>query len=604
MESATQHTARACIDLGDRYRQIGQLDKALVLFRQAAELTPDSALAGFKMALVLQMTARAKEAEAAYRQCLAGDPGMAAAWNNLGSLLRDRGGFDEALFCFQKAAAADPRLAQAHFNRGYILENGGRFQEAMACYESALEVEPDYDKALSQLVFLRRSVCRWDGIEELEARLDRLNRTALAAGTTVAETPFKSIARTADPAVNAAIAKSWSDAVARSCPALPLRRKRRRDGRITVGYLSDRFRNAATAHQMLGIFGLHDRTDFVIHAYSCGADDGSRYRRKIEGDCDRFIDLTGMDDQTAARAIAADGVDILVDLKGHTEHSRLGIAARRPAPVQATWLGFPGPVGASFFDYFICDRIVVPDADLLCYRESPVRLPHTYYPTDDCQAVAAESFRRADFDLPEAAVVLCSFNQPFKIDPLLFDCWMTIMAAAPQTVLWLQQKNETVTANLRQHARTRGVDPRRLVFADPLPKDRHLARLRLADLCLDTRIYNGHTTTADALWVGVPVVTLMGRHFASRVSASLLNALGLPELITRDLDGYQNLALSLIYSKGARDSMAKRIAVNRSRMPLFDTSRFVRHIEKAYRKMWQRHRAGLPPRVLDIEEDG
>ncbi|MBI9086554.1 MAG: tetratricopeptide repeat protein [Desulfobacterales bacterium] len=539
----------------------------------------------------------------AYLSALEIDSGLARAWNNIGGIFRDWGRVSEAVDCFKKAISADGKMAEAHFNLGYVLEENGQFEAATGYYEAALAIRPDDGKALSQLVFLRRSTCLWPGLDEMETRLDALTRIAIDTGGPLAETPFKSIVRTADTAVNAAVARFWSHAATRRVSAAPpvIRSARRPDGRIRVGYLSDRFRNAATAHQMLSLFALHDRKDFVIHAYSYGADDGSRYRRRIERDCDRFVDLAEMDDEAVARRIAGDGVDILVDLKGHTQNGRLGIGARRPAPVQVTWLGFPGPVGGRFFDYVICDRIVVPDADRCHFTECPVRLPHTYYPTDFRQPVSHEPWHRADFGLPEAAVVLASFNQPLKIDPRMFGCWMTILADSPRTVLWLQKKNDTVTANLQREAAARGVDPDRLVFSGPMEKDRHLARIALADLCLDTRIYNGHTTTADALWVGVPVITLLGRHFASRVSASLLTALGVPELIARDLDGYRDLALGLASDARARQALRNRIFANRRSMPLFDTPRFVRHLEAGYRQMWRRHCQGRQPRPFDVE---
>ena len=549
---------------------------------------------------------RLDRAESAYRTVLSLEPGMAVAWNNLGGILRERGRAEEALICFRRAVDADGGLAEAHFNLGYLLEAGMRPEDAMAAYERALSVDPENAKALSQLVFLKRSVCDWKDLAAMERRLDGLVRIALNQGRPVAETPFKSIARAMDPAFNAAVARFWSQAAARqaAAPSAAGGRRDRGKGPIVVGYLSDRFRNAATAHQMLGIFGLHQRRVFEIHAYSYGVDDQSLYRRRIAADCDRFVDIAGMDDDAAARCIAANRVDILVDLKGHTENGRLGICARRPAPVQISWLGYPGPVGAEFFDYLICDRVVVPDADRFHFTASPVRMPHSYYPTDHGQAVAPGPWRRSDFGLPEDAVVLASFNQPFKIDPVFFDIWMTVMARLPQTVLWLQEKSQAVTANLKQAAADRGVDPHRLIFAQSLPKEEHLGRLALADLCLDTRIYNGHTTTADALWVGVPVVAMRGAHFASRVSASLLAALGLPELVADSLAGYAGLIFNLAADGSQRRAVSERIAASRPTAPLFDTPRFVRHLETAFREIWAIHRRGDSPRPLDIASEG
>ena len=606
MDTENQHTVQACIDLGDHYRQQGCMDRALTLYRQAIDLKPDLVRAVFKTAMVLQLTGKSEEAAKAYRQCLARDPSLAQAWNNLGGILKEAGAYKEALDCFSRALALAPELSQAHFNLGYLFEQAGRVDDSLACYEKALALEPENAKICSQLVFLLQSSCDWRNLGRFTDRLDAMTRRDLATGGTVSETPFKNIARTEDTALNAAVACFWAHNLSRRTQKLNLswepRAEVRNDSRIRVGYLSDRFRHAATAHQMLSLFGLHNRDDFFIITYSYGHDDGSIYRRRIEQDSDSFVDIATIGDPDAARRIRRDRVDILIDLKGHTENNRLGISALRPAPVQATWLGFPGSSGASFFDYVICDRIVIPESDCRHFSEQPVWLPHCYYPTDFRQPVAPRSWQRNDFGLPRKGVVLCSFNQPYKIDSTIFDCWMSVMAQVPDAVLWLQEKNDTVTANLRREAANRGIDPARLIFSGSLPKDQHLARLRLADLCLDTRTYNGHTTTADALWVGVPVVTLQGNHFASRVSASILSALGMDELITHDMDSYQDLVLALAADGKSRRVLREKIAANRKWAPLFDTPRFVRNLEAAYREMWRIRIGGEQPCTIRVTE--
>jgi protein O-GlcNAc transferase len=606
MKTENRNTSQACIDLGDRYRQQGFMDQALTLYRQAIDLNPDLVRAAFKTAMTLQLTGKTDEAAEAYRQCLIRDPSLAQAWNNLGGILKEAGAHEDALACFSRALALAPNLPQAHFNLGYLFEQAGRVAEALSSYEKALALEPDNAKINSQLVFLMQASCNWRLIDRFAGRLDAMIRRNLVAGRSVAETPFKNIARTEDTALNAAIASFWAADLSRRTQGLnhswEPRAEVRTDSRIRVGYLSDRFRNAATAHQMLSLFGLHNRDEFFIITYSCGQNDGSIYRRHIEKDSDSFVDIAGIGDQDAARRIRQDRVDILIDLKGHTENNRLGISALRPAPVQAIWLGFPGPSGADFFDYVICDRIVLPESDRRYFSEQPVWLPHCYYPTDFRQPVAGRSWQRSDFGLPCKGVVLCSFNQPYKIDSTIFDCWMSVMARVPDAVLWLQEKNATVTANLRREAVNRGINPARLIFSGLLPKDQHLARLRLADLCLDTRIYNGHTTTVDALWSGVPVVTLQGAHFASRVSASILTALGMTELITHSVNDYRDRVLHLAADGQARRRIREKIADNLTREPLFDTPRFVRNLEKAYMEIWQIHQQGSRPSPLAIRE--
>ncbi len=304
----------------------------------------------------------------------------------------------------------------------------------------------------------------------------------------------------------------------------------------------------------------------------------------------------------AAGQIFESGVDILVDLKGHTENHRLEICALRPSPVQAAYLGFPGTTGADFLDYIITDRIVTPEDQSPYYSEQFVYLPHCYQVNDQKQKISDDPFTRPDFGLPEKGFVFCSFNRNYKIEPVMFGVWMKLLNKAPDSVLWLLKSNELAERNLKSEAEARGVDGDRLIFADNMPKDQHLARCRLADLALDTRICGGHTTTSDSLWAGVPVVTMLGSHFASRVSASLLGAVGLPELVTDNLEDYEALAFRVSQNPDELDGLTDKLARNRLSEPLFDTPRFVANLEGAYRRMWDQYLSGEPPATINVTE--
>ena len=345
-----------------------------------------------------------------------------------------------------------------------------------------------------------------------------------------------------------------------------------------------------------------DRKAFNVLSFSHGRNDESAYREKIKTGSDGFFDLEAAGHTEAARTIFDSGVDILVDLNGHTRNNRLEICALRPAPVQATYLGFPGTTGADFLDYMITDRIVTPDDHSPYYSEHLVYLPHCYMIGDHEQEISDAPFARADFGLPEKGFVFCSFNGNYKIEPVMFGVWMSLLRKVPDSVLWLLRSSDLAERNLLSEAEARGVDGDRLVFAGRMPKDRHLARCRLADLALDTRICGGHTTTSDALWAGLPVVTVLGTHFASRVSASLLDAVGLPELITHDLQDYEALAFTLSQNPDALRDVKARLARNRLSEPLFDTPRFVRNLETAYRRMWEKYLSGEPPSRIDVVE--
>ena len=382
----------------------------------------------------------------------------------------------------------------------------------------------------------------------------------------------------------------------------PFDGRRTGKSKIVIGYLSNDFRYHATAHLMLSLFGLHNRDEFEIYCYSYGKDDRSYYRSRIQHDCDKFVDISSFGHDAAAGCIYKDKVDILVDLKGYTEGTRLSICALRPAPVQVSYLGFPGTTGADFFDYIITDKIVTPEEHAPYYSEKFAYLPHCYQVNDHTQLIANKDWKKGDFGFPEDSFVFCSFNGPYKIDPVMFDVWMEILRKVPDSILWLLSGNNIAEKNLRREAEARGIQSERLVFADMLPKDEHLSRLRFADLALDTRIVTGHTTTSDALWAGVPVITLQGGHFASRVSSSVLSAIGLPELITHSLEEYEALAVQLARNPAQLQEIRQRLAENRLSAPLFDTPRFVRNLESAYKEMWNIFSAGETPRQIAVLE--
>ena len=348
---------------------------------------------------------------------------------------------------------------------------------------------------------------------------------------------------------------------------------------------------------------MHNRDIFKIFCYSYGKDDGSIYRQRIENDCDHFVDLIDQDYTQSYEIIKNDRIDILVDLIGYTRGHRIGICARRPAPIQVRYLGFPGTTGASFFDYLITDRIMTPPDQANNFSEHFVYMPHCYQINDFKQPIADRHWNKRDMGLPEDCFVFCSFNQAYKIEERMFDCWMRILNRVPNSVLWLLPGNEMAERNLEKEAKACGISPERLIFAHTLPKPEHLARLRLADLALDTRLVSGHITTSDALWAGVPVITLMGKHFISRAPSSILTAIGLSDLITHSLDEYEAIAVKLARTPALLKVITQKLEINRKTKPLFDTPRFVANLEKAYQTMWERLQSGARPEQIEVRED-
>jgi len=585
-------------------RQAGRLGEALALAERALALEPDLAEAHYVQGTLLTAGRRLAEAVASFDEAIAARADYFAAHNNRGNALKALGRLTEAAASYRRALALRPDSAGAHNNLGGVLVAMRKPEDAIECFRRALAIDPGMAGAAANLLHQLQHACAWSEFKELEPRVDALTRRSIREGAAVGEMPFYHMTRCADPAENFRIARARSLEIAKRAPKMnfPPNRSRGRKSKITIGYLSANFFNHPTAHTMAAVFGLHDRGDFNVFAFSYGPDDGSSYRRRIERDSDRFFDIRDADFAASARLINDSGVDILVDLSGHTMNSRLEICAHRPAPVQVTYKGFPGTTGADFIDYILTDRIVTLPSEAPYYSERIVYLPNTYWVDNHTQAISDKPFRRADFGLPDAGFVFCCFNGNYKIDPTMFGVWMDLLKKTPNGVLWLLRGNDLAQRNLKREAEAAGVAADRLVFAPALPKAEHLARLRLADLALDTRIVGGHTTTADALWAGVPVIALKGSHFASRVSSSLLAAVGLAETVTGSLEAYQRLALDLARHPAALAALCGKLARNRETAPLFDTPRFVANLENAFRRMWNGYLAGAPPRSIEVRE--
>ena len=557
-------------------------ERALTLLRVAAALDPKNASFHATLGAVLVDHDDPAEAIAVLEKATAIDPDDLASWRHLarlyggagrvadaivanerltstdlpdlsdllalGVLLQSERGPSAAIATFEKAVAHAPHSVLARNYLAACQQLRGRIVESIAAYRESLVLQAEDNPATMGLFAAMQTVCDWRGFDELTVQTDRMTGSAIARGVSPVEDPFLNVCHALDTQRNLAVARAWSADLSRRVAAWGVRLDhppRDRDV-LRIGYLSSDFHDHATAHLMLGLFGAHDRTKVSVHAYSYGIDDGSAYRARIAEDCDDFIDLAGMDTISAARHIHEDGIDILVDLKGFTRQHRLDIAALRPAPVQVAWLGFPGTSGADFFDYIVTDEIVTPTEDAQHYSEAFALMPHCYQVNNRAQRISETAFWRTEAGLPADSFVLASFNNTYKLEPVMFAAWMELLRDLPDTVLWLLPNNQMAVENLRREASHAGVSPNRLIFAQTLPKAEHLRRASLADLALDTRIYNGHTTTSDMLFAGVPVVTLRGSHFASRVSASLLAACGLPGLITESLDDYKSLVRHLV----------------------------------------------------------
>ncbi|MEH6874535.1 MAG: tetratricopeptide repeat protein [Candidatus Competibacter sp.] len=453
--------------------------------------------------------------------------------------------------------------------------------------------------------FDAQSHCDWTDRAVVLARIEDFAADALRYGFVAGIEPFRLLTLPVTPALQMAVARAQAAAVA--AHMAPVRGRLRiewpsapDEGRLRIGYVSGDFRNHATAHLARKLFRVHDRTRFEIVGFGLRPDDGSEYRRDIVDGCDRFVDLTELSHADAALRVAQERIHILVDMHGYTRFARPELFALRPAPVQVSFLGYPGTLGAEYVPYLIADQIVLPEESRPWFSECPVYLP-CYQVNNDEQPIAATGMTRTDAGLPEDAFVYCCFNHPGKIEPETFGAWMRILMRVPGSVLWLL--TDDGADRLRQAAADRGVDPARLVFAPRLPKAEHLERHRLADLFLDTFIYNAHTTASDALWAGLPILTLRGSRFQSRVCTSLLTALGLLELIAEDVEAFEALAVSLARKPERLEELRTCLQERRLAGPPFDTGRFVRDLERSFWAMWALHAAGEMPKAIYIQSD-
>jgi predicted O-linked N-acetylglucosamine transferase (SPINDLY family) len=604
-EALASYDAAVAADPGDveawnnrgvALHDLGRQSEALASYERALVLSPDYVDALVNRGNALLALKRPAEAAASYARVLVLKPDLADAHNYRGHALADLGHFEEALASYDKAIAIQPKHSEARLNRARVLGKLDRHEEAIAEYDLLLASKPDLPNLLSDIAHCYATTCHWSGLPELVQEL-----TIGAVAGTMAVDPFMFLGFETTPQQQLDCARNWLrlkkiSAVKREWAPLELA-----GDRIRIAYLSADFHRHATAHLIAELFEVHDRERFEIIGVSYGPDDGSKIRSRLIKSFDRFFEVSTRGDEDVAQLLRDTKVHIAVDLKGHTTDARIGILARRAAPVQATYLGFPGTSGADFIDYVIADRIALPREEQAFYSEKIVHLPDSYQVNDSKRPIGSPPPSRGELGLPEQGFVFACFNNTWKITSGVFDIWMRLLSATENSVLWLYRSNALAAVNLRKEAQARGVDPERLIFAPHMDIPEHLARLTRADLFLDTLHYNAHTTASDALWAGVPVVTCLGPTFAGRVAASLLEAAGLPELVTHDLGGYERLAGELAAQPALLQPIKQKLQENRLTCALFDTDRFRRHIEAAYTTMWETHQRGEAPRGFTVE---
>ncbi|MCC7286015.1 MAG: tetratricopeptide repeat protein [Burkholderiaceae bacterium] len=508
---------------------------------------------------------------------------------------------EAAVQSFMAALAQKLDDAPSHFRLGMSFKELGLKAEAAECVRTALVLGLGSSElsARALLVFLEREACRWGEAEPELAMLRAAVQTA-TAGTAVETGAFVHAVLVDDPAEQLKVATFYANHLASRVVPLPRQQARGHAGRLRIGYFSADFHQHATSQLAVQVFEAHDRERFEVTLFSAGPDDGTPLRRRMEAASEHFVELHGQSMAQMATAIRARRVDVLVDMKGATYGSVMPVMAYRPAPLQVYWLGFPGTSGASYIDYLIGDPVLTPIGHAPHFSEKIAQLPLCYQPNDNRRPAPAAQSRSA-LGLSDDALVLCGFHQSYKISRQVFATWCRLLRALPDAVLWLLRWNANVESSLLAAAAAEGIPAARLVFAPLLPAEPHLARLAAADLFLDAWPCNAHTTASEALWMGVPPVTMIGQTFAQRVAASLLHASGLPELVCHDSAHYEQTVLQLAVDFARRRRLRDTLLAQRSSHPLFDGVRFARDIEALFERMWARAIAGLPPAHLPAE---
>ena len=613
-------------NLGTVLDQAGRLPEAVECFQRALSLDPSYARPLSNLGRVLRLQGKPHEALAALERAHTLSPNSAAVLTNLGFVLTDLGRRDEAIRHLRRAINIESGLAEAHHALGLALAYSGdtrgardslvraialkpdlldaypplasslvllqQLPDAVATLDKYLEKRPDDQNALAVALSCSQYMCDW---ARVRSTLDRIRR--LPSETAHAQ-PFTMMGISDDPAEHLQAASIRAAAIARDHVALPRIMIPRHD-KIRVAYVSCDFFTHATSFLITELLELHDRSSFAIYGVDFGPDDGSVLRKRVLETFDTHLEARSLSDLQIATWMRERYIDIAVDLKGYTAHARPGIFAHRAAPIQVSYLGYPGTMGAPFMDYIIADAVVIPEVERRFYAEKVIYLPSSYQANDRRRRISERAPSRAEAGLPENGFVFCCFNNSWKITAPVFEIWMRLLANVSGSVLWLLEDNRWAAENLRRQAASQGIAPERLVFCGRATNEEHLARHRLADLFIDTFPYNAHTTASDALWTGLPFVTCSGRTFASRVAGSLLRAVGLPELVAASLQEYEQLALSLAVDREKLRAIRSRLE-NREALPLFDTPKFCRHFEAAFGRMQSAHNEGRAPESFAV----
>ena len=569
---------------------------ALDAFNKALSIQPNYFEALLNQGAILNELKKSDAALAAADKAITLRPDFAQAWLNKGVCLKTLNQLDAAISCYDKAISLQPNFAEAWSNKATALKDLKRYREAIVHYSKALDMNPNMPYLRGEILHLQMKIGEWEKFDESIQKITQ----EINAGKKVIM-PFAALALFNSEEMNYKVAHITAESASNNQIPNTLALSNYHNQKIKLAYYSADFRSHPTSFLMSQLFKLHNRNQFEIYAFSLlngGEDDPMR--RELMPYFDHFIDVENMSDQEVVALSREKKIDIAVDLGGQTMDARPGIFALHAAPIQINYLGYPGTMGSQHHEYIIADEVTIPTANQKFFNEKIIYLPNSYQVNDDKKKISDRAFSKEELGLPSDKFIFCCFNNNFKITPEIFTVWMNILKRVENSVLWLFEDNDCIRNNLIKEAEIRGVSGDRLVFAKRISQQDHLARHRVADLFLDTLPYNAHTTASDALWCGLPVITIMGESFPGRVAASLLKAVGLPELITHTPDEYEALAIKLASNSAELNMLKAKLERNRLKMPLFDTALFCRHLESAYSQVYGTNLKNLPPEHIFV----
>ena len=572
-------------NLGLAFSDINEFDSAVQSYNKALSFKPSYPEVYNSLATIISQQGKTEEAIILFNKAILLKPDYSEAHFNIGVLFKKINKLKEALDSYQKAIQFKANYVESLYNIAIIYQEQGRLNEAINYLDKALIKRPDYDKAQAQKLYQQAQICDWKTIQKDKELFSALgtSKNYIPPFTMLffEDEPFNHYLRSKLYAKKKYLQKQ-----------IPLKKNKKNfiNERIRIGYFSADFQNHATMYLASKIFENYNKEKFEVYIYSFGNSlEHDEVREKLKNSVDFFKDVINYSDRDIAMLARADQIDIAVDLKGYTKNSRTGIFAYRAAPIQINFLGYPGTMGANFFDYIIADSTIIPKSKRSFYSEEIIYMPHTYQPTSHASQVSKKIFTKSEMNLPNNSFVLCCFNNSYKISPKEFNIWMSLLKKIENSVLWLIDSNKWAKQNLREEAENYGIAGNRLVFAKQLPHSDHLARLKLADLFLDTFNVNAHTTTSDALWAGTPVITKLGNGFASRVAASILKAVGLPELVVQNEKEYEGLILEIVNSPNKLLKIKEKLSFNKLSKPLFNYEIYISHLEDAYVQVFENH---------------